>query len=143
MIKTEAAIQQECLIYFNNNYCLVSHVPRCIMFSVPNEIGGEIAGLLTRLGVSSRIIQQVIGFIMNKMIKIGLTKGVSDTILVLPGKTIYLEFKTGSGYQSPEQVQFQKRIEDLGHEYWLVRSIEQFKLQLMQQAIHNLRNVNK
>jgi len=126
MKQTEAKIQQSCLIWFNNNYCLTKHSPRCIMFSVPNELGGEIAGLLTRLRVNSNVIQQVIGFIMNKMINIGLTKGVSDTIVVLPNKTLYIEFKTGLGYQSAEQIEFQSRIESLGQEYHLIRSLEHF-----------------
>lgn len=127
MIKTEAKIQNECLMWFNNNYCMKDHNPRCIMFSVPNELGGEIAGLLKRLRVSNVIVKQVVGYIMQKMVNMGLTKGVSDTIIVISGKTLYVEFKTLTGTQSEEQREFQKRVEDLGHQYHLIRSLEQFK----------------
>lgn len=126
-MKTEAKIQQECLIWFNNNYCLQRHEPRLIMFSIPNELGGEVGGLLKRLGFSSKIINEVVSYIIKKMTLIGLLKGACDTIVVLPNKTLYVEFKTNKGTQSEAQKDFQSRIEQLGQSYHLVRSIEQFK----------------
>lgn len=127
MQKTEAKIQQEAIIWFNNSYCLKHHNPRLIMFSVPNELGGEVGGLLKRLGCSSKIINEVVAYIIKKMTLIGLLKGVSDTIVVLPNKTLYIEFKTETGAQSEAQKDFQSRIQSIGHSYYLCRSLEQFQ----------------
>jgi len=127
MIQTESKIQQEALIWFNNNYCLTKHNPRCIMFSVPNELGGEVGGLLKRLRVPTKAVNEVVGFIMRKMINIGLRRGASDTIIVLPSKTIYVEFKTPIGTQSSDQLEFENIITGLDQDYHLVRSVEEFK----------------
>jgi len=97
------------------------------MFSVPNELGGEVGGLLKRLRVPTKIVNEVVGFIMRKMINIGLRRGASDTIIVLPGKTIYVEFKTPIGTQSSDQLEFENIITGLDQDYHLVRSVEEFK----------------
>lgn len=103
----ESAIQQACYVWFNNTYCLKNHSPRLIMFSVPNE------------GMDQKE--------QSRKKQVGLLPGVSDTIIVLPNRVIFCEFKDDKGRQSPTQVDFQQRAESLGHEYWLVRSLEQFK----------------
>ena len=36
-LETESRIQQDCIRYFRNMYCLKHHKPQLIMFSVPNE----------------------------------------------------------------------------------------------------------
>lgn len=54
-------------------------------------------------------------------------EGVSDVVVVLKNKTLYIEFKTETGTQSDEQKDFQKTVTNLGHEYYLIRSFEQFK----------------
>jgi len=54
-------------------------------------------------------------------------KGVSDLIIVLPGKVIFCEMKDDKGRQKPEQVKFENKVVALGHEYWLVRSEEEFQ----------------
>lgn len=103
----ESAIQQACYVWFNNTYCLKNHSPRLMMFSVPNE-GKSAAEQMFKKAT-------------------GMLSGVSDTIIVLPNRVIFCEFKDDKGKQSPTQVDFQQRAELLGHEYWLVRSLEQFK----------------
>lgn len=105
--KTEAAIQQECVMWLRNNYCLAHHSPRYIMFSVPNE------------GIDPKE--------QSRKKAIGLLNGVSDTIIDTGKALIYCEFKDEKGRQTPAQVEFQSRVETLGREYWLVRSLEQFK----------------
>jgi hypothetical protein len=57
---------------------------------------------------------------------VGLLPGVSDTIIVIPNKTIYCEFKDSKGIQSPAQKQFESDIKALNHEYWIVRSLDEF-----------------
>lgn len=105
-MKTEARIQQECVVWFRNNYCLKHHNPQLIMFSVPNE-----------------------GFDLWEQIRkkqIGMMKGVSDTILVFPGRVVFCEFKDEKGPQRESQKEFEQKVAALGFSYWLVRSLEEF-----------------
>lgn len=39
-------------------------------------------------------------------------------------RTFFIEVKTSKGKQSPSQKEFQKQVEALGGEYWIVRSLE-------------------
>lgn len=57
----------------------------------------------------------------------GVVKGISDLIMVCPGKTIYIEMKTATGTQSDEQIDFQRQVEANGQEYYICRSLEQFQ----------------
>jgi hypothetical protein len=111
----EAKIQSQCYIWYNNNYCLQSHNPRGVMFSVPNELAG-----------ANKIA-------MMQAKAIGLTSGVSDTIVILPnGKILFIEFKDEKGIQSQRQKHFEKLITDLGHNYYLVRNVNQFQQTIWQ-----------
>jgi hypothetical protein len=103
---TEEQLQQQIFIWFNNNYCLKNQEPRGIIFSVANESTYN-----------------------NKKFKnTGVLSGVSDMILILPNKQlIFMELKTEKGKQSEKQIEFQQRVELLGFEYWLIRSLEDFK----------------
>jgi hypothetical protein len=103
----ENIIQQQIYLWFNNNYCLKSHKNRCMIFSVPND---SINAIETK-----------------RKINTGLLKGASDLIVVLPNKILFVEIKTEKGIQSENQKNFQKRIEVLGYEYHLIRSLEQFQ----------------
>jgi hypothetical protein len=103
----ENIIQQEIYIWFSNNYCLKSHKNRCLIFSVPND---SINAIETK-----------------RKINTGLLKGASDLIVVLPNKILFIEIKTEKGVQSENQKDFQNRIEILGFQYYLVRSLEQFQ----------------
>lgn len=105
-MKTESKIQQECVVWFRNNLQRKG-VDKGIVFSVPNERKSymEIKDLLLT----------------------GLLSGVSDLIVVLQGKVIFIELKNAKGKQSDKQKIFQKQVENLGHEYWLIRTFEEFK----------------
>lgn len=105
--KTEARIQQECVMWFRNNYCLSFHDPKCLIFSIPNE---------------SENMKDTI----NK-IAIGLLKGASDLVVIMKNLIIFVEVKTEIGVQSKEQIGFENDIKNLGFEYYLVRSLEEFK----------------
>lgn len=54
-------------------------------------------------------------------------KGVSDTIIVMGRDVIFVEFKTSKGSQSKHQKVFEKRVNNNGLDYFLIRSFEQFK----------------
>jgi len=103
---TEEQLQQKIVIEYSNNYCLKNMNPRGIIFSVPNESTYN-----------------------NKKFKnTGVLRGVSDLIIITPkGKLYFLELKTEIGVQSEVQKDFQKRVEALGYEYKLIRSLNQFK----------------
>ena len=60
--------------------------------------------------------------------KEGLTTGIPDLLIYLPeGKVLNLEFKRpdGKGVQSADQVAVQQQLTNLGHNYYLVSSINQ------------------
>ena len=96
------------------------------MFAVPN--GGH-----RFIGVARKLAAE------------GVRKGVSDLVCVLPnGKTWFVEVKvpvemkisekTGkliqsspAGEQSPEQKDFQEKVNNLSHEYSIVQSVLEFK----------------
>lgn len=105
---SENIIQQQIVIWFNNNYCLKSHIQRGLIFSVPN---GGTRNLKEALTLKST----------------GLLGGVSDLIIILPnGKLIFVEVKHGKNKQSDNQRIFQSRVEKLGYDYWLVYSLDEF-----------------
>jgi len=110
MKKSEGKIQQEIVMWFNNNYCLKTHNPRCSIFSVPNE------------GRNAR----------EQMYKktLGMKTGVSDLIMLMEQRCVFVEVKTEIGKQSDKQKDFQMLVENLGFEYWVVRSLEEFKEKL-------------
>lgn len=104
----EDKIQQQIVEWFNNNYCLKFHKPRYSIFSVPN--GG------------TRNKAEAI-----KLKLTGMKAGVSDLIILLNNKCLFVEVKTSTGKQSEVQKEFQEVVENLGFEYWLVRSLDEFQ----------------
>ena len=109
---SESAIQQQCYLWFNNTYCLKHHEPRLLIFSVPNE--------------GKNAIEQ------SRKKATGMLAGASDTIVVLPNKVLFIEFKDDKGRQSDKQKEFEERVNKLGFEYYIIRSLEEFK-QLIKQ----------
>lgn len=53
--------------------------------------------------------------------------GTSDNIVVMSGKTIFVEYKGDKGKQTREQKAFEKLVEEQGHPYWLVYDFDAFK----------------
>jgi hypothetical protein len=105
---TEAQIQQQIIIWFRNNYQIKG---KGLIFSVANESTYK-----------------------NKVFKnTGTMSGVSDLIVVLNGKTIFIELKTEIGIQSQKQKDFESKIKELNQEYYLIRSLEQFKNEIERQ----------
>src|SRR5690625_1534285 len=127
MSKSEQKIQQECVIWFNNNYCLKHSEPRCTMFSVPNEIGMVIRGAMLREGIRPSVVNKIIAIVMRNMKRTGLSSGVSDTIVCLPSKVLFVEFKTSTGRQSKNQSEFEEVVDNLGLPYYIIRSLEEFQ----------------
>jgi hypothetical protein len=107
---SESAIQQKCVMYYRNNYCLKIHNPRHLIFSVPNDIKNDIERM--------------------RKVSEGLYSGASDLIILEPGVAKFVEMKTETGTQSKDQKEFQQIVEALGFQYFLIRSLEQFKKEL-------------
>lgn len=66
--------------------------------------------------------------VISKMKKLGLVKGIPDLLVYLPeGKVLNLEFKRpdGKGVQSDDQAAVQQQLTNLGHNYYLVSSVDQ------------------
>lgn len=99
---TEHQLQQKIVKYWNENY--PKH--RKCLFHVEQSAKNGIQGALQKA--------------------LGVVAGVSDLILVLKGKVLFIELKTDIGKQSPTQIEFERQITELGHEYHVVRSFEQF-----------------
>ena len=60
-------------------------------------------------------------------INIGLPGEADLTLFQRGGKTVFIEVKTPTGRQSKQQRAFQKRVEELGFEYKIVRSLDDAK----------------
>ena len=125
----EAKLQAEMVQYFNNTYCLRHHSPRCLIFSVPNEIANEIANSIKAKLPKNfwSLIEKTIMVIMSKFKATGLKAGVSDLIVLLPNEARFYEVKNEIGRQSEKQKEFQATVEALGFKYYLVRNLEEFK----------------
>lgn len=61
-----------------------------------------------------------------------INKGCSDLILFLPNRILFVELKVGRNIQSLDQIKFQQRITQLGYEYHLIRTFEDFKTTILQ-----------
>lgn len=101
----EENLQHECWIFARNNYGLKHHKPRIEFVCIPNE--------LSRGNAKARMM--------------GIRQGASDAFLILPNKVVFIEFKTPIGKQSANQIDFEQSVKDKGHEYHIVRTVEQFK----------------
>jgi len=105
---TEDILQAEIYKYFNNNYCLKHHNPRCSIFAVPN------GGLRNK--------REAI-----KLKATGLKAGVSDLIVLMENRCIFVELKIDKGVQSDKQKEFEIIVKALGFEYFIVKSLQEFK----------------
>lgn len=97
------------------------------MFSVPNEIAMMLRGVLQETRLPAQKIDQIIAVLSQRMKNMGLRSGVSDTVVVMPGKTLFVEFKTENGYQSEKQKEFQAAVESCHQSYYVARSLEEFQ----------------
>jgi len=96
----EYKIQSEIVEYLRYN-------KKIIVYAVPN--GTFVKNPITRI---------ILGLI-------GLLAGCSDLVILLQGgKSLYVEIKKPKEKQSPEQIEFQARIENLSHTYLLWRSLD-------------------
>ena len=105
----EDKIQAEIFREFHNKYCLKNSNPRCCIFAVPN-------------GGNRNVVEAI------KMKSTGTLAGVSDLIVLMPNRCIFIEVKTDVGKQSDKQKEFESTVKLLGFEYYVVRNINDFNL---------------
>jgi hypothetical protein len=102
MDKTEGRIQQEVIMWFRNKWAY-KQSPKPLIFSIPNDLG-------------------------IKFIPTGLLSGAADLQILLPnGISIFAETKTPKGRQSDKQVKFERDVIALGFNYFVYRSLDEFK----------------
>lgn len=109
MTRIEEIIQQQIIEAWNNSHTKLhnSYPYRQRLYCVYNNASGTKEG--------------------NKMRSMGVRKGVADLEYIMDdGRTHYIELKTETGTQSPEQIEFQELCERLNAPYSLVRSYSDF-----------------
>lgn len=97
--KTEHDIQKSIVRFFRKTY------PNYIIFSTNNEAC----------------------YNNSYFLESGVLQGVSDLVIVLPNKVLFVELKTQKGVQSKNQKEFQSKLITLGYDYFLVRSLSEFQ----------------
>ncbi len=100
---TEAQIQSACVIWLWNTHPKT----RGMFFAVNNNASHVVKGL------------------QNK--SVGVVAGVSDTILLWNRTDYLIEFKTPNGRQSKHQMKWDHDVTGWGYDYFIVRSLEDFK----------------
>lgn len=103
---TENKIQQQMFVWFQNNYSLKDNI-KGIFASIPND--------------SKDPKEQ-----MRKKAT-GMKVGHSDFNIYMNGKCYFFEVKTPTGVQSDSQKRFESEVKSLGFEYYIVRSLDEFK----------------
>lgn len=106
--KTESEIQQECIMWFKENYPLLAQ--EGMLFHIANE-GIRLGGMGARFK------------------REGVVKGVADLCLCIPRHgygALYIEMKRKGTYQRPEQKAWQAAVEKYGNKYVVCRSREEF-----------------
>jgi hypothetical protein len=104
MNREEEILQSKCYVWFHNAYPGL----RKMLFHVDNNSWNRIIGA--------------------KKKALGVNAGVSDLIFISQGCVTFLEAKTESGKQTPEQKEFMNKVTERGHEYIIFRTFEQFKI---------------
>lgn len=101
--RTEGRLQQEIFTKHWNQY----PEERRLLFAVNNNSVNRIKGA--------------------QMKSIGVVSGVSDLIYLNPRRGLqFLELKLPKGRQSPNQIEFQYKVERLGYEYHIIKTLEEF-----------------
>jgi hypothetical protein len=63
----------------------------------------------------------------NKAKAVGVVAGVSDLEWIDYFQTVYIELKLPNGTQSDEQIDFERKVRERGHQYIIIRSVSEFQ----------------
>lgn len=111
----EHNIQVACVTWFRYQF------PHLVCFAVPN---GSKRPKITAHTKTGAIVTYSLAAV--KLKEEGALAGVADLVLVGKGKVVFVEMKTPKGTQQDTQKEFQRKVQRLGHEYHICRSIEDF-----------------
>lgn len=127
ILKTEAKIQQECVLWYKNGFCLKHHSPRSMIFSIPNEGRGAASMQLMATGLYPGMAD--IQVIHRHLVSYdnGFTHQTENC-------TVFIEVKIPSACtgprkngQSQKQIDFEEHCIAMGIPYYIVRSLDEFK----------------
>lgn len=111
-MQSELRLQENCYLWFHNNYPSL----RGLFFKIKNEGHNRITGAIDKAT--------------------GLVPGVADMCFLVPyARPIFLEFKTEKGRQSPNQKNWEAKVKEAGYMYFVIRSFDQFK-QIINETTH-------
>lgn len=133
ILKTEAKIQQECVLWYKNGFCLKHHSPRSMIFSIPNEGRGAASMQLMATGLYPGCA--------DLMVWVPLMFHFADkSAIPVTWKYAFIEVKAPENKsgprkngQSQKQIDFEEHCIAMGIPYHIVRSLDEFK-----QVIGNL-----
>jgi hypothetical protein len=98
-MKAEGYLQTECIAEFRNQF---ERYRTGVIIPVPNELARKRKDIIIK-------------------------EGCSDLILVFNNKVIFCELKVGFNKQQPNQIDFQNLVTNLGYQYHIIRSIDEFR----------------
>lgn len=110
----EAKLQASCFLYLWNEH----PETRGLYFATFNE---------SSVRYLSKKEQEIQGAQRNAR---GLVAGVADSLMLIARGKFHgaaIEFKTSIGRQSPNQVEWQRKVEEAGYFYAVIRSLDEFK----------------
>lgn len=111
----EHNIQVACVTWFRYQF------PNLVCFAVPNGSKRPKKTVRTKTGTIATYSPAAV-----KLKEEGALAGVADLVLVGMGKVVFVEMKTPKGTQQDTQKEFQRKVQRLGHEYHICRSLEDF-----------------
>ena len=90
------------------------------------QLQSDIVLLLKAIGITHFAVSNEATYKRRNLFKsMGMRPGVADLVLVLPGgKVEFWELKTPEGKQSQVQKEFEEEVHLLGHNYFIIRTME-------------------
>jgi len=108
VMQSELRLQQECYLWFHNNYPSL----RGLFFKIKNEGHNRITGAIDKAT--------------------GLVPGVADMCFLRPanegGGVFFIEFKTEIGRQSSNQKKWESKVKEAGYYYIIIRHEQDFRM---------------
>jgi hypothetical protein len=98
-MKAEGYLQTECIAEFRNQ---LERYGTGVIIPVPNELAVKRKDIIIK-------------------------DGCSDLILVIKNRVIFCELKVGTNKQQPNQIEFQNLVTNLGYQYHIIRSLDEFR----------------
>lgn len=134
----EAKLQSKCVLHMWND----KPETRMMFFQVKNE-GAKISPAFIKDKVNMILQAKTVGTVKLACSQIlthlkgnavsggldramGVVSGVSDCLFIWKGTVYCFEFKTPTGRQSPNQVDFESKVKQQNIEYYLIRNFDQF-----------------